>query len=98
MLNWLKKILNIFNKKEEHTQIKVNPPQHSIDNIEERSAKIKEVYKKQNKETEKQVVACPHCHVNTTEIVTCHKCGLTGCSECFTYDPSEGVYYCENCW
>lgn len=98
MLNWLKKIINKFKKKEEQPKIKVVPPQHSISDIEERSAKIKEAYKKQNEGKEKQVATCPHCHVSTSEIVHCHKCGLTGCSECFTYDPSEGVYYCENCW
>lgn len=101
MLKKLLELLGFKKKKQEEAkpEIKMAPPRESID-LEERNKKIREVigdFESENKKRA-EIKPCPHCHMNTSVIVTCKKCGLTGCPECFTYDPSEGAYYCENCW
>lgn len=96
-----KKVLDIFNnikkifcspkKEEKLTQNRIP----SFGELQTRNISIRNKYESQESKTE---VSCPTCHCNTNNIVRCGTCGIIGCENCFTYDPSEKKYFCENCW
>ena len=93
-LNILNDIKNIFYlSKKEGKQIQNKIP--SFGELQNRNANIRKNYETQKAEIE---TSCPACHCNTNNIVRCGICNTAGCENCFTYDPSEKKYFCENCW
>lgn len=70
-------------------------PQYDILELAQRGEELKKIYNEQHKH---DLGVCPNCHNTTDKFIKCAKCGKPGCDYCMTYDPSEGKYFCEQCW
>lgn len=71
-------------------------PQYDVGELMQRGEELKQMYHDRKQASMKGV--CPNCRNNAEKIVTCAKCGKIGCDFCMTYDPSEGKYFCDQCW
>jgi NAD-dependent SIR2 family protein deacetylase len=80
-----------------HIKKKPVPYEHpSIDDLVNRNEQIRSMYT----QGEKDRVECPNCHdiVKAEDLVQCAKCKREGCKSCYTYDPQQHGYFCDNCW
>lgn len=96
MFEKLKKIWKILFPPKQPPKPSLPPrPQYDVDELMQRGEELKKMYQDSKP---KQSGVCPNCRSNAEKIVTCAKCGKKGCDYCMTYDPSEGKYFCEQCW
>lgn len=97
MLEKLKQIWRILFPSKPKPRPQLPPrPQHSIDDLVKRGEELKEIYRQQKGETVLKV--CPSCRSSVNDLHTCAGCGIVGCENCMTFDPTERKYYCEQCW
>lgn len=96
LLSWLRKLFQlekvVNNNQSEKSTVKTPTP--DLLELSTRSQRIRANY---NDSTE-LVQPCPNCHYNTNKLVKCSECGIVGCENCLTNNPSEHKYYCDNCW
>ncbi len=96
MFEKLKQIWRILFPPKQPPKPKIPPrPEYDVTDLMRRGEELKELYN-QDKQTQHGI--CPNCRSNAEKLVTCAKCGKKGCDYCMTYDPSEGKYFCEQCW
>ena len=70
-------------------------PQYDVAELMQRGEELKKMHNEAKPDT---AAICPNCRSSAEKLVTCAKCGKTGCDYCMTFDPSERKYFCEQCW
>lgn len=91
LIKWISKKIK---KKQKH--------EVTVDELLSRNEKIRKIYEQQKQEESKKEnkpkETCPNCGLKNASLVTCSVCGKKGCTECFTYNPEDRKYYCDDCW